>query len=107
MQYEKELITLVKRTPPEFTEIFHILDSYQLGKALICGGALRDLVWNTLSKQPTSLLRGNIDVLYGDSAETYEQLLTRRALLGAMPFEISVEFAKCRLKQFTNAAAIW
>ncbi|MCP9312692.1 nucleotidyltransferase family protein [Liquorilactobacillus satsumensis] len=81
MQYEKELITLVKRTP-EFTEIFHILDSYQLGKALICGGALRDLVWNTLSKQSTSLLRGNIDVLYGDSAETYEQLLTRRALLG-------------------------
>ncbi|KRL04949.1 nucleotidyltransferase family protein [Liquorilactobacillus oeni] len=80
MQHEKELISLVKNTP-EFNEIHQILTKYHLQDALICSGALRNLVWNKLTNRSNSILSSNLDILYTNPAETYEQMLTLRAII--------------------------
>ncbi|MDC7952364.1 nucleotidyltransferase family protein [Liquorilactobacillus mali] len=79
MDYKKQLLdTLITNT--ELTEIFEILKKEHLSTAFVCSGALRTIVWNNLSSQKTNLVLENIDVLYADSSESYEQFLTRKAI---------------------------
>ncbi|KRN31542.1 nucleotidyltransferase family protein [Liquorilactobacillus mali] len=79
MDYKQQLLdTLITNT--ELAEIFEILKKEHLSTAFVCSGALRTIVWNNLSSQKTNLVLENIDVLYADPSESYEQFLTRKAI---------------------------
>ncbi|KRN88499.1 nucleotidyltransferase family protein [Ligilactobacillus ceti] len=80
MQYEQELRDIIQKQP-EFLEICQIVASLHLPEATICAGAVRNLVWDNQTKQPSSLIRNNIDVYYKNTSESFEKYLTRQALL--------------------------
>lgn len=77
MKYQTELFDLI-REDTEFTEVFQILNQMHLPQAYICGGAIRDFVWNKQTNQTTNLRLGNIDIFYVDPGESNEQALIRQ-----------------------------
>lgn len=79
MNYKEELLEILVNNA-ELTEIFKILKKEHLSTAYVCSGTIRTIVWNNLSSQKTNLVLENIDVLYADAGESYEQFLTRKAI---------------------------
>lgn len=80
MNYEQQLIRLLKYNI-ELNEIFHILKKNHLSNAFVCSGTIRTIVWNILAHKKTNLVLENIDVIYADTSETYEEFLTKKAVL--------------------------
>ncbi|MDN2452829.1 nucleotidyltransferase family protein [Lactobacillus sp. UCMA15818] len=79
MNYNQQLLeTLAANT--ELAEIFEILKTEHLSTAFVCSGVLRTIIWNNLSSQKTNLVLENIDVLYANASESYEQFLTKKAI---------------------------
>lgn len=77
MKYQTELFDLISKDE-EFTEIFQSLNAERLPQAMVCGGAIRDFIWNKQSKLASTLRFGNIDVFYCDPSESNEQALIRQ-----------------------------
>lgn len=78
MKLEQELLDLA-RNNPHFMDAVNILNKYRLPEATIAAGAVRNLVWDQKSGQPSSFLRDNIDIYYRDPSESYEQSITTQA----------------------------
>ncbi|KRL03154.1 nucleotidyltransferase family protein [Liquorilactobacillus capillatus] len=80
MEYEQDLISLIKETP-ELTSLLEIISTFKLSNWALCAGTIRNLIWSQLSYRPYSAIKNNIDILYSNSSESYEHLLTTRALI--------------------------
>ncbi|KRM96668.1 hypothetical protein FC19_GL000966 [Liquorilactobacillus aquaticus DSM 21051] len=80
MKYKQELNNFIKKTP-EFMELLRIINSLHLQNWALCAGTVRNLVWCAKMQQPYSILQNNIDIIYSDQSETYEQLLTQQAIV--------------------------
>ena len=80
MNYQEQLKNWLL-SDEQFKEVFTIINKLHLPNAYICGGVIRDYVWNKKHDLPSSLLFGNIDVFYYDSNESNEQYLIRQTMI--------------------------
>lgn len=80
MNNKQQLIKLLSQQA-EIQEIFTILNQQQISEAVLCAGAVRNLVWDALTQQKYNILRENIDIIFADQSLSYENLLTKRAII--------------------------
>ncbi|KRL36776.1 nucleotidyltransferase family protein [Liquorilactobacillus uvarum] len=80
MKYKQDLTKLIKETP-EFMELLRIINNFHLQNWSVCAGIVRNLVWCKKAGRKYSILQNNIDILYNDHSESYEQLLTKQAII--------------------------
>lgn len=78
--YKEKFLDIISHDS-EISEIFEILEEMHLPEATICGGTIRNLIWNKLTGRESSLKLGDIDVYYKDSSQTYEDFLTTQEIL--------------------------
>lgn len=95
MKYKQELKKIIEETP-ELMTLLQLINTLGLKDWALCAGTIRNLVWCQLTQRPYSILQNNIDVLYSDHSESYEQYLTKQAI-------ISQKNSTC-LWNFQNAA---
>lgn len=80
MEYETELIKIAAQET-EIKEIFKILWSFNLNEAFLCAGSLRNLVWDHLANRQPNFLRNNLDLIYLNQNQSYEEFLTLQELI--------------------------
>jgi hypothetical protein len=80
LNYEQKLIGITAQQK-EINEIFQILHSYDLTQAFLCGGSLRNLIWDHLSNRQPNFIRNNIDVIYADHEQSSEAFLTIQEMI--------------------------
>nr|WP_241259172.1 nucleotidyltransferase family protein [Ligilactobacillus pobuzihii] len=78
--YEEKFLDIISQNA-EINEIFTILEKMHLRQATICGGTIRNLIWNTLTGRHSSLKIGDIDVYYHDPSQSYEDYLFTQEIL--------------------------
>ncbi|WP_281164775.1 nucleotidyltransferase family protein [Liquorilactobacillus sicerae] len=80
MKYEIELIKIAAQEN-EIKKIFQILWSFNLDKVFLCAGSLRNMVWDHLANRQPNFLRNNLDLIYLDQNQSYEEFLTLQELI--------------------------
>lgn len=80
MDYQAQLINLIKNNP-EFIKILQVINRTHLPQATLCGGAVRNLVWDQKNHVPSTLVINNLDVFYNDRSESSEETLIVKARL--------------------------
>lgn len=80
MNLEERLLTLVKNDH-HLLNVITILRQQHLREATIVGDPIRNLIWNAITKQPSSVLWDKITVYYRNISESYEDFLTTQAQL--------------------------
>lgn len=78
--YKEKFLDIISHDP-ELNEIFKILERMHLPEATICGGTIRNLIWNKQTGHHSSLKLGDIDVYYKNSSQSYENFLMTKEIL--------------------------